>query len=125
MEDQRHVDRRETLAHWPAQDTDTGEAVGLVTNLSEKGIEIHSKHGFTKGQMLTIRMAVDAKLCGTDHISMVVENVWCRASGVAGLFHAGFKIVDISDRAKRDSSQPYGGFQLSGAIRKHLVFSTF
>jgi hypothetical protein len=101
MEDQRHFDRRETLAYWPVQDTVKGEAVGLVTNINEKGIEIHSNHGFTKGQMLTIRIAVDARLCGTDHISLVVENVWCRASGFAGLFHAGFKIVDISDMAKR------------------------
>jgi hypothetical protein len=100
-EHRRHTDRRETLAHWPAQDAANGESVGLVTNLSEKGVEIHSKHGFTKGQTLTIRIAVDAKLSGTDSISLVVENIWCRASGVPDLFHAGFKIVDISDRAKR------------------------
>jgi hypothetical protein len=101
MDEQRHFDRRETLAYWPATDMEKGESVGVVTNLSEKGVEIHSKHGFVKGQTLTIRIAVDAKLCGTDHISLVVENVWSRASGVAGLFHAGFRSVDISDRAKR------------------------
>ena len=101
MDELRHFDRRETLAYWPVQNAANGEAVGLVTNLNEKGIEIHSVHGFALGQMLTIRIAVDARLSGTDHISLVVENVWCRTSGIPPLYHAGFKIVDISDRAKR------------------------
>ncbi|MBI3987510.1 MAG: PilZ domain-containing protein [Lentisphaerae bacterium] len=101
MDKQRHLERRETLAYWPAEDTVKGEHVGLVTNLTEEGIQIHSKHAFPKGQRLSIRIAVDATLIGTDHISVVVENVWCSASGVPGLNHAGFRIVDISDTARK------------------------
>ena len=98
---ERHRERRETLAYWPAEDVEKGEAVGLVTNLSEEGVQIHSKHEFLKGQTSTIRITVDAMLTGTDHISLVIENVWCRASGVPDLYHTGFKIVDISDMARR------------------------
>jgi len=70
MQKQRHLERRETLAYWPATDTGKGESVGLVTDLTEEGIHLHSKHGFLKGQTLTIRIAVDALLAGTDHISL-------------------------------------------------------
>lgn len=76
------------------------KAVGLVTNFSNEGIQIHSVHAFSKGDTLTIRIDVDEMLAGTDHISMVVKNVWCRSSRVESLYHAGFKIIDISERAK-------------------------
>ena len=101
MDEQRHFDRRETLAYWPVQQTEKGEAVGLVTNFSREGIQIHSKHTFSKGEILTIQIAVDAIFAGADNITMVVENAWCHASRVENLYHAGFKIMDISDRAKQ------------------------
>ena len=100
MQRKRYLERRETLAYWPAADTAKGETVGLVTDLTEKGIRIHSKHGFLKGEVLTIRIAVDAQLAGADHILLTIENVWCRASGLPDLYHGGFKIVKISDKAK-------------------------
>jgi hypothetical protein len=101
MYKERHRERRETLAYWPAKDAEKGEAVGLVTNLSEEGIQIHSKHEFRKGQVITMRITVDPKLAKTDHISLVIENVWCRASEVHGLYHAGFRTVGISNTAKK------------------------
>jgi hypothetical protein len=100
MERQRHLERRETLAYWPAEAVENGEAVGLVTNLNEAGIQIHSAHGFLKGQKLAIRITVDVAQAGTDHISLSVENVWSSRSSVAGLYHAGFRIIDISDSAR-------------------------
>ena len=117
MNKQRHIERRETLAYWPAQNIDNGEAVGLVTDLSEEGIQIHSKHEFIKGKRLDIRIAVDAKLMGTDHITLIIENVWCRASAVPDLYHAGFKIVDISVREKNNLKSLLQAF--SYPIRHH------
>lgn len=100
MDGRRHLERRETLGYWPAEQEGTGESVGLVTDLSNEGVQIHSKHRFVKGQKLTLRIVVDPKLGGTDHITLTVENAWCRTSGVPDLFHAGFKIVSISEAAR-------------------------
>lgn len=100
MHKTRHLERRETLAYWPARNAETGETVGLVSNLTEEGLQIHSRHEFDRGTVLQIRMKVEAALVGIDHIPMTIENVWCQASGVPDLFHAGFKIVGISDAAK-------------------------
>jgi len=97
----RHIERRETLGYWPARDTKKGDAVGLVTDLSDEGIRIHSAHKFGKGKVLDLRIAVDEALSGTDHISMVVKNVWCHESGVPGFYNAGFKIVNLSDKARK------------------------
>ena len=105
MSSKRHKERRETLAYWPARDVKKGEPVGLVSNLNDEGVQIHSKHSFRKGEILTIRIAVEPMLAGTDRITLVVENVWCRASGLSGLHHAGFKIVDISALARRSLSK--------------------
>jgi len=93
-------ERRETLAYWPAKNAENGKAVGLVSNLTEDGIQILSKHGFRKGQMLAIQISVITKLAGADHISLVIKNVWSRASGISGLYHSGFRIVDMSDVAR-------------------------
>jgi hypothetical protein len=98
---ERHSERRETLGYWPVEDTDSGEAVGLVTNLNEEGVQVHSRHGFSKGQVLTIRIEASTGPAGASPIALLVENAWCRASGVPGLYHAGFKVVGISDRARR------------------------
>jgi hypothetical protein len=100
MHKARHLERRETLAYWPVKNGNTGETVGLVSNLSEEGVQIHSRHEFDRGAVLPIRIKVDAVLVGTDHISLTIENVWCQASGVHDLYFAGFKIVEISDAAK-------------------------
>jgi hypothetical protein len=101
MQSLRHLERRETLTSWPAEDIENGEAVGLLTNLHEEGVQIHSEHRFLKGETLTIRITVDAMLAGTPHISVVVENVWSSDRYVGGLHPAGFRIVDISDKARK------------------------
>jgi hypothetical protein len=100
IQGQRHRERRETLAYWPVRDAEKGEAVGLVTDISDEGMQIHSEHGFAKGETLKVRITLDTKLVGTDRISAVIENVWCQPSGLSGLYHAGFKVVNMSDKAK-------------------------
>lgn len=102
MHKERHLERRETLAFWPAKDAETGEAVGLVRDLSVEGVQMHSEHDFVVGHTFTIRIAVDGTLAGTDKISLLVEVIWCSRSGVPGLYHAGLKIIDISDEARRN-----------------------
>ncbi len=96
----RHLERRETSAHWTARQDATGNAVGLVADMSTEGIGIHSDHGFTKGQQLSLRVSVDASLCGHDHLCLQVENVWCQRNGASGLYHAGCKIVALSKQAR-------------------------
>jgi len=100
MQTLRHFERRETLAYWPAREEQTGESVGLVTNLSEDGISIHSPHPFETGHRMNIRVTVDSKLSGTHLLHLHVENAWCHPSGVSGTYHAGFKIINLSPDAE-------------------------
>ena len=117
MDIKRHLERRETLAYWPAEAVGNGEAVGLVTNLSEEGIQIHSEHGFRKGQKLAIRIRVDVAQAGTDHITVDVENIWSSASSVGGLHHAGFRIIKMSDRARSSLIALTDAFSYRSAAR--------
>lgn len=96
----RHLERRETLAHWQARAEESGESVGLVSDMNLEGINIHSDHEFTKGQQISLRITVDPKICGTDHIVLLVENVWSHRSGVSHLYHAGFRIITLSSEAR-------------------------
>ena len=97
---ERHLERRETSAHWPARQDVSGTVVGLVADMSTEGIGIHSEHGFTKGQQLALRVSVDERLCGQDHLCLTVENVWCQRHAASGLYHAGCKIVELSRQAR-------------------------
>lgn len=96
----RHLERRETLGYLPVQRADDGEQLGLATNLHEEGIQIQGKQAFKKGQILDIKIAVDPKLCGTDRISLTIQNVWCRAGEGTGLYLAGFQIMNLSAGAR-------------------------
>ena len=96
----RHAERRETLAYWPARDEQSGESVGLVTDLSDEGINIHSQTPFELGQRLNIRVAVDPKLTGLHYLHLHVENAWCHPSGVAGMFHSGFRLWNLSEDSR-------------------------
>ena len=96
----RHAERRETLAFWPARDEQSGEAVGLVTDLSEEGVCIHSHARFEAGQRLNLRVAVDPKITGASAIHLHIENAWCHPSGMTGCFHSGFKLINLSFEAR-------------------------
>ncbi|MEI6167903.1 MAG: hypothetical protein WCS52_11970 [bacterium] len=96
----RHLERRETLAYWPALEEQTGDSVGLVTNLNEEGISIHSHHQFEQGHRLNIRVGVDPELTGRPFIHLHVENAWCHPSGIEGIYHAGFKLINLSEEAR-------------------------
>lgn len=100
MQKLRHTERRETLAYWPARQEETGESVGLVTDLSEEGISIHSTCQFEPGHRINIRVAVDPKLTGLHFLHLHIENVWCHPSGIAGSYHSGFKLVNLAPEAQ-------------------------
>jgi len=102
MDGRRQSERRETLGYWPAHELGSEDAVGLVTDLSNDGVHIHSIHSFKKGQRLHIRLSVDEVLIGSSEISLEIENVWCRPSAVASLYHAGFRIVNLPDHQKEN-----------------------
>ncbi len=110
MKGMRRLERRETLAHWPVMDIQTGEEVGLVTNLTEEGLQLQCKRRFEKGQELAIQIMVDEKVVKTDSISLVIRNVWCRSGGKEGGFKAGFAIVDISEKDKRNLNNLINAF---------------
>ena len=96
----RHLERRETLAYWPALDEQTGESAGLVTNLSEEGISIHSQSQFEVGQKLNLRVSVDPEIAGHPFLHLHIENAWCHPSGISGTYNAGFKIRNLSDESR-------------------------
>jgi len=96
----RHAERRETLAYWPARDEQSGDSVGLVTDLSEEGVSVHSHCRFEAGQRLNIRVAVDPKITGYTSLHLHVENVWCHPSGMTDCFHSGFKLLNVSFEAR-------------------------
>ncbi len=96
MQKIRHMERRETLAYWPALDEQSGDSVGLVTDLSEEGLNIHSHIQFETGQKLNLRVVIDPNISGVSLIHLHVVNAWCHPSGLSGHFHAGFKITNLS-----------------------------
>ncbi len=121
MHETRHLERRETLAHWPVRQDDTGTSVGLVSDMSTEGIQIHSDHVISKGQQLSLCVSVEPKLCGRDQLCLQVENVWCQRSGASGLYHAGCKIVALSRQARLCIERLMMGFSYSAPSQHALV----
>jgi hypothetical protein len=97
----RHSDRRETFAYWPAHNEYTGKKVGMVTNISDEGIQIHSEVPFETDQIIPLRLAPPSHLTGAKEIRLTVQNVWCWPAATAGLYHGGFKILRASPVARK------------------------
>jgi hypothetical protein len=113
MQKIRHLERRETLAYWPAHDEQTGESTGLVTNLSEEGISLHSQCHFEPGHRLNIRVTVDPKLTGHQFLHLHVENAWCHPSGISGYYQSGFRIINLSQEAREGIEKLLASFSYS------------
>lgn len=97
----RHSDRRETFAYWPAYNEFTGKKVGLLTNISDEGIQLHSANPFEPEQIIPLRIAPPARLTGAKEIVLTVQNVWCWPASNPALYHAGFKIIRASPMARK------------------------
>lgn len=97
MKSRRHLERRESLAYWHAHQEHTGKLLGLVTELTDEGVNIHSRRSFMKGQTFSIKVNLDMELSGKEEIRLKIKNVWCRRSEMSGIYHAGFEILNISD----------------------------
>jgi hypothetical protein len=115
----RHLERRETLAYWPASDEQSGESVGLVTNLNEEGISIHSPHPFELGHRLNLKIQVDPQFAGHPFIHLHAENTWCRPSGMSGIFHAGFRLINVSQEAREEIRELLAGFSYPAPSPPH------
>jgi len=100
MQTNRHLQRRETLAFWPAHHAVTGELIGTVVDLTEEGLMLHSLRTFRTGEELTIHMAVDKRLTGVPQLSFHIINMWCKANEVENLYHAGFRITHLEDASR-------------------------
>lgn len=96
----RHTERRETLAYWTARDEQSGDPIGLVTDLSEEGINLHSQTSFAPGQRLNVRITAEPGLTGLHCLHLHAENVWCHSSGITGMFHAGFRLRNLSAESR-------------------------
>jgi hypothetical protein len=101
MPNTRHSDRRETFAYWPAHNEFTGKPLGMVTNISEEGIQLHSEDPFDKDQIIPLRLAPPANLTGAREILLTVQNVWCWPAVNPALYHAGFKIIRATPLARK------------------------
>ncbi len=96
----RQSDRRETLAYWPAFNEYTGKKVGLLTDISEGGIQLHSEAPFLPDQRISLVISPPSPLTGAKEIRFTVQTIWCRPAIEPHLYHAGFKIVRITPRAR-------------------------
>jgi hypothetical protein len=97
----RQIDRLETFAYWPAHNEFTGKKVGMLTNISDAGIQLHSEVPFTADQIIPLRLAPPSNMTGVKEILLTVQNVWCWPAVNPKLYHAGFKIIRATYTARK------------------------
>jgi len=94
MREDRHIQRRETLAFWPAHDSVTGELISTVADLTEEGLMLHSSRPYRVEEVLDIR------LIGIPQMEFHLINMWCKENETENLYHAGFRITHLSDASR-------------------------
>jgi hypothetical protein len=116
FEDRRRI-RQETLTQWPAEDTERGEDIGVVTNITDEGLQLLGEREFSEGETFLMQMKVDSRMVGADSISFMVENVWCSSNSRSDSYRAGFKIVHMSEMAKRGLKNLFSSFSYASPTR--------
>ena len=97
MSVQRKNVRHKTSDYFLVYDSDTGELVGRVINLSLDGAMLIGDQPVDIPTRHTCRLALPEDIDGRKWIKFVAESRWCRKNNKCDWFETGYKFVTISD----------------------------
>ena len=78
-------------------DTQTGEAIGQLVNISEEGFMLLGAQPISENSIFQLSLESDSTADDAAPILIGAENLWCHSSSDQTQFWAGFYIIDISD----------------------------
>ena len=93
----RGHDRTEVSEVIRVVDTQTGQAIGQLVNISEEGFMLLGTQPVTENSIFQLSLESETAAQDAGPILIGAESLWCHSSSDQTQFWAGFYIIDISD----------------------------
>jgi hypothetical protein len=100
MIEERSLKRKNLIYYLNVIDIDTGLAIGRVLDLTAEGIMTFSETTVGSNQIFNLIIHLPVEVVSKKEIVLVAESLHCKKDSVSGLYHTGFKIIDIDKSNK-------------------------
>lgn len=101
MSESRKHTRGQTNDYFIAYNTDTGQAIGRLRNLTPEGVMLISGDPVAVPTTIPCRMSLPQLIEGCREIYFAVESRWCRENTRGGWYEVGCCFQDVPEKSKR------------------------
>ena len=101
MKDGRKYTRRRASDYLLVTDSDSGQVLGRIINMSPKGIMVMSTESLTVGQPLKLNIKLPSRAFGSEHLRLTAECRWSTFERQSDLWENGLEIGEISPDDRR------------------------
>jgi hypothetical protein len=98
MQERRHLDRKYLAVYSRIFDRKSGQVLGYLSDLSQKGAMIISDDPLPEKAAYSLRFDLpDPPLFATDHLNMEAVVAWCSPDIDPSFYNIGFEFVSVSE----------------------------
>ena len=97
IQEMRGRDRVEVSEVIHVINTQTGETLGQLVNVSEEGFMLLGTSAVIEDNIFQLALEFENDTSNTGPIQIGAESLWCHASSDQSQYWSGFYIIDISD----------------------------
>jgi hypothetical protein len=96
MPEKRRFKRRHLIYYLDVFDTETGQRVGQLVDITTKGIMLTSQFPIKSNIIFRLKMALPERINGHKQIVFDAKSLWCDRSVKPGFYDIGFQFLNIS-----------------------------
>ncbi len=93
MRERRRLPRRRVIYSPRVFDTNTGQPIGHVVNISTDGLMLVSEDPIETNALFRLRIALPAEMAGGKQIRFDARSVWCDLDAKPYFYDTGFELL--------------------------------
>jgi hypothetical protein len=96
LEEKRKFKRRNLVYNLEVFDTDTGEPIGRMVDITPEGLMLISHRSIKVDIVLHCELELPSEILGSKRVSFSAQTRWCRHDINPELFDTGMQFLDIA-----------------------------
>jgi len=95
-ENKRQLKRVHLIYYLRIFDTDNGDVIGHLADITPQGIMIISEAPITEGKEFSFRMQLPGMVSGREEVHFSARCLWCKQDYIPDFYISGYQIKDIT-----------------------------
>jgi len=100
MTEKRKQTRRIAREKYDLFDTNSGEHMGVLVNMTTEGMMLFSHAPISPDSVFQLEMRLPRPFHDAERIAFGAEALWCMRASENGHYWTGFRIIDIADETE-------------------------